>query len=220
MLRREWSYWRHERLVMGLRGGMGGIVGRIVIEVRIERNYEVELLTGYIGYKNHFGKEQALKILQNEMDTLNLLNEVIDKEGIDCDFWRGRSFDIAMDKECADFFHESLQEFIADGGPTEGIVEWIGDAEEAKKVRILEYPTLPTFIKTPKAFAAAEFPASSLWPYKLVKHLLLLCIDKHNLNLQTNTPARSVSQTSNGDWSIHTDRGDIKAKKVVFASNV
>jgi len=53
-----------------------------------------------------------------------------------------------MDKECADFFHESLQEFIADGGPTEGIVEWIGDAEEAKKVRIIEYPTLPTFIKT------------------------------------------------------------------------
>ncbi|KAK7452687.1 hypothetical protein VKT23_012088 [Stygiomarasmius scandens] len=163
---------------------------------------------GYIGYKNHFGKEQALKILQNEMDTLNLLNEVIDKEGIDCDFWRGLSFDIAMDKECADFFHKSLQEFIADGGPTEGIVEWIGDAEEAKKRT-----------RTPKAFAAAEFPASSLWPYKLVKHLLLLCIDKHNLNLQTNTPARSVSQTPNGDWSIHTDRGDIKARKVVFASN-
>ncbi len=42
-----------------------------------------------------------------------------------------------MDKECADFFHESFKAFQADGGKTNGIVEWIGNAEEAQKVLIV-----------------------------------------------------------------------------------
>ncbi|ESK90553.1 fad dependent oxidoreductase [Moniliophthora roreri MCA 2997] len=162
---------------------------------------------GYKGYKAHFGKEQAMKILQNEMDTLNLVTEVIEKEGIDCDFWRGRSFDVAMDKECADFFESNFEEFQADGGVTEGIVEWISDAEEAKKRT-----------RTPSALVAAEFPASSLWPYKLVMHLLNLCISKHSLNLQTNTPVKSVSQEGD-EWTLETPRGVLKASKVVFATN-
>ena len=33
-----------------------------------------------------------MKILQNEMDTLNLVEEIVKKEGIDCDFWRGLSY--------------------------------------------------------------------------------------------------------------------------------
>ena len=40
-----------------------------------------------------------------------------------------------MDKEAADFFKTSYDEFIADGGKVDGIVEWIGDAAEASKVR-------------------------------------------------------------------------------------
>ena len=47
---------------------------------------------GYKGYKAQFGKEQAMNILQNEMDTLNLVEEIVKKEGIDCDFWRGLSY--------------------------------------------------------------------------------------------------------------------------------
>ena len=39
-----------------------------------------------------------------------------------------------MDKEAADFFKTSYDEFIADGGKVDGIVEWIGDAAEAAKV--------------------------------------------------------------------------------------
>ncbi|KIY52296.1 FAD dependent oxidoreductase [Fistulina hepatica ATCC 64428] len=168
---------------------------------------------GYTGYKARFGKEQALKILQNEMDTLNLLVEVVKKESIDCDLWQGKSYgntDIAMDQACADFFYSTLKEFQADGGPTEGIVEWIGDAEEAKKRT-----------RTLKAVAAAEFPAGSLWPYKLVIALLTLCIEKHGLNLQTNTPVRSVVPAAEGTagYVLKTDRSDLRASKVVFATN-
>ncbi|KAK7029525.1 hypothetical protein VNI00_014402, partial [Paramarasmius palmivorus] len=162
---------------------------------------------GYKGYKAHFGKDQAMKILQNEMDTLNLVAEVIEKERIDCDFWRGTSFDVAMDEECAEFFESNYKEFQADGGVTEGIVEWIGDAEEAKKRT-----------RTPAALCAAEFPSSSLWPYKLVKHLIELCVSNYGLNLQTNTPVRSTVQQENG-WSLETPRGTVTASKIVFATN-
>ncbi|VDB87418.1 unnamed protein product [Peniophora sp. CBMAI 1063] len=162
---------------------------------------------GYTGYKAHFGKEQAIKILQNEMDTLNLVTEIIEKEGIDCDFWRGKTFDVAMDKDAADFFKTSYDEFIADGGKVDGIVEWIGDAAEAEKRT-----------RSEGAVAAAEFPASSLWPYKLVTALLKLCIDKHGLNLQTNTPARAVER-SGEKWVIKTDRGDLTTDKVVYCTN-
>ena len=67
-------------------------------------------------------------------DTLNLMTEIIEKEGVDCDFWRGLSFDVAMDEDAVEFFRSNYEAFKADGGTTDGIVEWIGDAAEARKV--------------------------------------------------------------------------------------
>ena len=67
--------------------------------------------------------------------------------------------------------------------------------------------------------AAAEFPAASLWPYKLVAHLINLCIEKHGMNVQTNTPVRSVNEAPGGGWILKTDRGELKSEKVVFATN-
>lgn len=51
-------------------------------------------------------------------------------------------------------------------------------------------------------------------------HLLELVVAK-GVNLQTNTPVTKVSDTPNedGTWTVTTDRGSIKAKKVVLASN-
>ncbi|KAJ7875548.1 hypothetical protein B0H14DRAFT_3106577 [Mycena olivaceomarginata] len=88
----------------------GGIVGRIAIAVQ------------YTHYKANFGREQALKVIQNEMDTLNLVEEIIAKEGIDCDFWRGFNYGLAMDQPTADSLAASYANFIADGGPVEGIL--------------------------------------------------------------------------------------------------
>jgi len=67
---------------------------------------------GYPKYKKTFGKDQAMKILQNEQvcnlllligsdgewsflwlkETLSLLTQVADEEKIDCDLWRGHTF--------------------------------------------------------------------------------------------------------------------------------
>ncbi|KAJ7765093.1 FAD dependent oxidoreductase [Mycena maculata] len=162
----------------------------------------------YTHYKAEFGREQALKVIQNEMDTLNLMEEIIEKEGIDCDFWRGFSYDVPMDETVADYLAASYQEFVADGGPVDGIVEQILDPDAARHAT-----------RCPAATAAYKSPAGSLYPYKLVLHLLSLCIEKHELNLQTHTPVRAVRACPGGGWSVETDRGAVRTDKVVYATN-
>lgn len=70
------------------------------------------------------------------------------------------------------------------------------------------------------ALACFTFSAGHLWPYKLVTHLLGLAI-KRGANLQTTTPVTEVSDTPlpDGRWLVKTDRGEVKAKKVIFATN-
>ncbi|KAJ7762589.1 FAD dependent oxidoreductase [Mycena metata] len=162
----------------------------------------------YPEYKAAFGREQALKIIQNEMDTLELVTEIIKKEGVNCDFWRGFSYDVAMDQNVADSIAASYKEFVADGGPVSGIVESILDPDAAKEAT-----------RCRLAVAAFRIPGASLWPYKLVVHLLKLCIEKHGLNLQTNTPVRRVVLGADGGWQVETDRGSLHTEKVVYATN-
>ncbi|KAJ7762592.1 FAD dependent oxidoreductase [Mycena metata] len=164
----------------------------------------------YTHYKADFGTEQALKIIQNEMDTLELMAEIITKENIDCDFWRGFTYDVPMDGDAAAYLAASYAEFVADGGPVDGIVTPILDPAEARKTT-----------RCPRATAAYRFPAASLWPYKLTAHLLNLCIEKHGLNLQTNTPVRKVVPNTlyEGGWSVETDRGTLQTDNVVYATN-
>jgi hypothetical protein len=46
---------------------------------------------GFTEYEELFGREQALKILDNEFETLNLVEKLIKETGASCDFWRGQS---------------------------------------------------------------------------------------------------------------------------------
>jgi glycine/D-amino acid oxidase-like deaminating enzyme len=68
------------------------------------------------------------------------------------------------------------------------------------------------------AKAAVEFPAGSVFPYKLTIGLLRLCLEQ-GLNLQTKTPALSVRPGNQSGWIVTTPRGEIHAAKVVFATN-
>lgn len=65
-----------------------------------------------------------------------------------------------------------------------------------------------------------SYTAGHLWPYKLVMELLSRGIRK-GVNLQTYTPVTSISDhpDTQGRWTVTTERGSIKARKVVFATN-
>jgi glycine/D-amino acid oxidase-like deaminating enzyme len=63
------------------------------------------------------------------------------------------------------------------------------------------------------------------WPYKFVTQLLERAMEQNPaLNLQTETPVLSVEYIEQGEDGIaesivHTSRGSVRAKKVVFATN-
>jgi len=163
---------------------------------------------GYTSYKANLGKEQALKVHKNEWENFNLLEKVITEEGLTdkVDYVKCKTYDVAMDQGCADGFKEVLAAFRADGGNAD-LVEWL-DAEEAKKAT-----------RAPDACGAAIFPASSLWPYKLVCALLEICLEK-GLNIQTNTPVTKVVPSEGGSGGVlETPRGSIKATQIVHATN-
>lgn len=69
---------------------------------------------------------------------------------------------------------------------------------------------------------------ASVWPYKLVSWVLENLLaefsastsSQHNsFNLQTNTPATTLSQGRDGKWIIKTERGEVTAKKVLLCTN-
>ncbi|KAF1816484.1 FAD dependent oxidoreductase, partial [Eremomyces bilateralis CBS 781.70] len=69
--------------------------------------------------------------------------------------------------------------------------------------------------------------AGSLWPYKLVAHILEACVTAGRLNLQTTTPVEKIERIADsGDMAggpryrvITTHRGAIEARHVVLATN-
>lgn len=71
------------------------------------------------------------------------------------------------------------------------------------------------------ARGAFSSPACSLWPYKFVSQLLATILSKNLINLQTHTPVTSITTSPSNPTSslIHTSRGVVNAKKLVFATN-
>ena len=96
-----------------------------------------------------YGKEEALSIIQQEMDNLDLIEDLVKKENIDCDFWRGKgaktqkkwNFNLSHCKKGMDVFmsdkiktksRQALQEYEDDGGRLRN--DWIEDCQASEKV--------------------------------------------------------------------------------------
>ncbi|KAF7376812.1 Fad dependent oxidoreductase [Mycena sanguinolenta] len=118
--------------------------------------------------------------------------------------------DVAMDRPIADAFTASYAEFAVDGESVEGIMTPI-----LNPVQVREKTRFPA------TTVAYKSPSGSLFPQKLVLHLLTLCIEKHGLNLQTHAPVQRVVSGAGGagsGWLVETDRRVVETK-VVDATN-
>ncbi len=64
-----------------------------------------------------------------------------------------------------------------------------------------------------------SYEAGSISAYKFVVGLLRMCLER-GLNLQTNTPVLEVEKLDgDGRWRVRTDRGAIRVRKLVLATN-
>ncbi|ROW17848.1 hypothetical protein VPNG_00806 [Cytospora leucostoma] len=145
------------------------------------------------------------------------LKDAVEKEHIDCEFELRRSYDVFRSEGDARRTEASWRRDFLGGqhGWTED-VQWLGPglAERLTSVR--------------GARGAFSVPACSFWPYKLVTGLLERSVARNGrLNLQTETPVLRVQQAAaaggggggGGGNVVHTARGVVRAKKVVFATN-
>ena len=73
-------------------------------------------------------------------------------------------------------------------------------------------------VKGEECVGAVSYEAGSLSAYKFVVGVLKMCLQK-GLELYTNTPALKVEKGTDGMWEVRTERGNVKAKKVVMATN-
>ncbi|ODN77772.1 hypothetical protein L202_04902 [Cryptococcus amylolentus CBS 6039] len=160
---------------------------------------------GFTKYEELHGIDQALKILANEQETWEALVSYVKKNDVQCDLWVGKTLDVCMTDGVADIAAKTFADYKAAGGDVSKI-EVTADPLKAEQV---------SRIKGAKSVYAWD--ASTLHPWKLVAHIVQSALDL-GLNLQTWTPVTAVTGSAH-QWTVHTERGEIKASKVVHCTN-
>ncbi|KLJ13115.1 hypothetical protein EMPG_09430 [Blastomyces silverae] len=158
------------------------------------------------------GLEAASELSNFEAEHIPAIRDVIEKEGIECDFTMTRSFEVFLQEDHCKKVEKAFNELVKSGVSLRQDVQYTSkNAERVSGVK--------------SAKGCLHYTAAHIWPYKFVLHLLssLLSRFPDRLNLQTNTPVTGISQTpdpTTGEWTVTTEsRGAIKAKKVILATN-
>lgn len=152
--------------------------------------------------------DRSAEVAAFEMNNVHAVRSYIEKNKVPCE-WRDvsgcRSF---WTEEVMSEAEKELAHLEKVAPELRNLVTIIRDKEELKKHRV-----------SPEAVGATlSQGAASLWPYKLVTFTLEQLIKAGLLNLQTNTPVNEIT-SADGKHTLHTNRGNISAKKVILATN-
>ncbi|CAD0100663.1 unnamed protein product [Aureobasidium mustum] len=147
------------------------------------------------------GLKAGVEIAEFEAAHVTAIKKVVAKEKIDCDLVITRSSDVWCNQDAAERAKASYDRMVAYGCKHMDDVHFTmgKDAEGHAK-------------------ACATYTAGTIWPYKFIMTLLGILRDR-GVNIQTHTPVNSISASTEGRWTVSTDRGDIKTQKVVHATN-
>ncbi|OJJ82338.1 NAD(P)/FAD-dependent oxidoreductase [Aspergillus glaucus CBS 516.65] len=157
---------------------------------------------------NDHGIEAAAEVAAFEMQNLQAVQSFVEKEKVECDLRVAHAIDVQLDDAHCAKLNAGLESLVANGLEASKLVE-INTGEKAE-----------AFSGVKGARGCFSYGAGRLWPYKLIMHLLKRAIASR-ANLQTYTPVLQVSDTpdKDGRWAVTTNRGSIRAKKVVYACN-
>jgi len=166
-------------------------------------------------YVERYGVEEALKMEVLEEETVREIGELVRKERIECDLRNVETVDIFTDQPQFDAAIAALE---ARRKVFEGRVE----AETLTKHRVWSEKETREELLIPEGVGAVSFRGYALSPYKLVCGFLGILV-ANGVNLQTNTPVVEVEQVKKRDgtekWVVHTERGVVRAEKVILATN-
>lgn len=160
--------------------------------------------------KRAYGAEEAIRISEFEFSHIAAITKVIRENGIDCDLVTTIGIDAYYDPVAFDRDIAALNDLQAYAPHLAAQYTIHTDKEWLQKVARLSY----------RCVGAIAAPAASLWPYKMVTSLLSKMIKSSNLNVQTHTGVEAIDDHDEYDFAVvRTDRGSIRAKNVVHATN-
>jgi hypothetical protein len=181
-----------------------------------------------------YGIEAAAEIAAFEAKHVHAIKDFIDKEKIECDYVVTKAVDVQLNESHCQRMRDGYERLIASGcHPTKEaqyvdksnaeavcrpIASYLSKFRSRQKDLIFK---LPKFSGVKGATGCFTYDAGHIWPYKFVLHLLTKVLSR-GVNLQTHTPVLQISETrdsTSGRWTVHTSRGSIAAKQVVFATN-
>ncbi|KAL3446356.1 FAD dependent oxidoreductase [Aspergillus insuetus] len=159
-------------------------------------------------YIKKYGVKAAVDVARFEASQVHAVKELVEKEKIDCDFVLTRACDATLDPELARDTHNAFTDLQKSGVANLKDV-FYAHGKEAEQLSGVK-----------GALSCFTFTAGHVWPYKMVMHLLQTAVKK-GANLQTHTPVTRISNTPlpDGRWLVETERGIIKAKKILLATN-
>ncbi|KAM0563127.1 hypothetical protein ACHAPJ_000841, partial [Fusarium lateritium] len=159
--------------------------------------------------KAQFGVQEAVRIMEYEHSHLKEMIALIKEENIDCDLDEVEGLDVYYDEKVFRYACEAVHDMRHQAPSLGAIYKIYTDREELKARNISD-----------ACFGAIGMPAASMWPYKMVTGLLERMGRQNGLSIQANTLVTAVFDDEEADYAtIKTDRGEIRAKHVVHATN-
>ncbi|KAK4688190.1 hypothetical protein P7C73_g1922, partial [Tremellales sp. Uapishka_1] len=161
---------------------------------------------GFPAFSSVHGPESTLQVMSSETVVRDRLDEFIRQHNIDCEWNLRDTYDVCLTDEFKDYSANALREMRAAGGKP--VIDVL-DAEEAKKeTRVAE------------TVGAYKWKAATINPAKLTLKISEMNTAMGGYELYAWTPAHGVRQAGDGtSWVVQTSRGNVKAGKVVFATN-
>ncbi|OQN97528.1 hypothetical protein B0A48_16681 [Cryoendolithus antarcticus] len=138
---------------------------------------------------------------------IQALKHLVEEEDLDCEFELRRSYDVFLDPVEAATVRKEFQAAVREGQ------EW------TRTRSLIECKHLEQMASMSGAQLAISCSICSFWPYKLVTQLLAKLVESGAVNLQTSTPVIGVGQVIDGSNVVETNRGQLRASKVIFATN-
>ncbi|KAM5380873.1 hypothetical protein ACJZ2D_003397 [Fusarium nematophilum] len=155
------------------------------------------------------GIEAAAEIADFELANAEAVKDYVLNNGVDCDFVITQAVDVQLSEGQNAALKDGYDKFVDAGVKATRTAFYLHgkDAEMVSGVK--------------GAKGAFKYTAGHIWPYKLIHHMFTKALSHDSINLQTNTPVTSISPTPNaeGYWTITTDRGKVRARQVVLATN-
>ena len=151
-----------------------------------------------------YGKQKAELFWQSSLDAIDLIEELVQEENIDCDWQRDGHIHLAS--KPAHF--ESMKKHAA----------YLKNEFGYTNIQVVERADLRSELGTDSFHGGlADDFSGGLQPAQYV-YGLARAVARHGAHLCENTTVTKIEKITNG-FTIHTSKGEIAAKEVVIATN-